>query len=92
VIAWLKSEGLEVKQQARGRNWLAFSGSARQIGRALHTDFHRFATDSGDHTANATEPSVPAAIEEIVAGFSGLDDFLPESQARQAPSRSTRWA
>jgi uncharacterized protein (TIGR03437 family) len=86
VVAWLKNEGLEVKQQARGRNWLAFSGTARQVGRALRTDFHRFATDSGDHIANATEPSVPAAIEEIVAGFSGLDDFQPESQARLGPS------
>ncbi len=85
MVAWLKSEGLDVKEQARGRNWLAFSGTARQIGRALHTEIRRFATGAAEHFANATEPSVPAAIEEVVAGFSGLDDFIPESQAHALP-------
>src|SRR5580658_3012312 len=28
VVQWLKSEGLTVKKPARGRNWVAFSGSA----------------------------------------------------------------
>jgi uncharacterized protein (TIGR03437 family) len=86
VVAWLKSEGLDVKQRARGRNWVAFSGTAGQVGRALHTQIRRFSTTAGDHFANAAEPSVPAALEEIVAGFSGLDDFQPESHARLVPS------
>ncbi len=85
VVSWLKSEGLEVKQQARGRNWVAFSGAARNIGRALHTEFRKFAAEGGQHFANATEPSVPVALEEIVGGFIGLDDFIPESQAHAVP-------
>ncbi len=85
VGAWLESEGLEVKQQARGRNWVAFSGTARNIGRALHTEIHKFATGAIEHFANATEPSVPAALEEIVGGIIGLDDFVPASQAIPVP-------
>ena len=85
VGAWLESEGLAVKQQARGRNWVAFSGTARNIGRALRTEIHKFAVDGIEHFANATEPSVPAALDEIVGGFIGLDDFAPQSQARAVP-------
>ena len=85
VVAWLESEGLDVGQRGRGRNWVAFSGAASQVGRALHTEIRRFATGAREHFANASEPSVPAAIADIVAGFSGLDDFLPESQAHSVP-------
>ena len=85
VTAWLESQGLEVKQQSRARNWIAFSGSARTIGRALRTEIHRFAGAGAGHFANTTEPSVPAALEEIVGGFFGLDDFTPESQAHSDP-------
>lgn len=85
VIAWLRSQGLTVSRQARGRNWVAFSGTARQVGMALRTEIHRFVAADGEHFANATEPSVPAALAGIAGGFIGLDDFLPESQARPVP-------
>jgi uncharacterized protein (TIGR03437 family) len=85
VGAWLESQGLEVKQQARGRNWVAFSGTARNIGRALRTEIRKFAADGVEHFANATEASVPAALADIVGGFIGLDDFIPESRAHRVP-------
>ena len=85
VRAWLEGEGLEVEQQARGRNWMAFSGTARNIGRFLGTEIRKFAAGGIEHFANATEPSVPAALEEIVGGFIGLDDFVPESMAHVVP-------
>src|SRR5262249_24367063 len=30
ITAWLRSEGLTVEQSGRGRNWIAFSGTASQ--------------------------------------------------------------
>src|SRR5437762_9671410 len=37
VAAWLASEGFQVKESARGRNWIAFSGTAGQVALSLHT-------------------------------------------------------
>src|SRR5689334_15620286 len=35
VTGWLRSEGLEVRDVARGRHWLTFRGTAGRVGRAL---------------------------------------------------------
>lgn len=75
VTAWLQSEGLTVKQTARSRNWIAFSGSAGQISHALSTSIHRYNVNGQTHIANAVEPSVPEALADVVNGFIGLDDF-----------------
>ncbi|HVV46613.1 MAG TPA: S53 family peptidase, partial [Bryobacteraceae bacterium] len=75
IVAWLQSEGLTVNQTARGRNWLAFSGSAAQVSRALRTSIHRYEVNGETHIANATDPSLPEALADVVAGFAGLNDF-----------------
>jgi uncharacterized protein (TIGR03437 family) len=79
VVAWLQSEGLTVKESARGRNWVAFSGTAGQISSALKTEFHSYQVNGTMHISNATDVSVPAALAEIVGGFRGLNDFHPRS-------------
>ena len=84
VAAWLASEGLTVTETARGGNWIAFSGSAGAVSKALHTPIHRFRVGGEDHFANATEPSVPEALADVVGGFLGLDDFHPRPFARLA--------
>ena len=89
VVAWLQSEGLTVNESARGRNWVAFSGTAGQISSALKTEFHRYQVDGAMHIANATDPAVPEALAEIVGGFQGLNDFHPRSMATKfAPLRA----
>jgi uncharacterized protein (TIGR03437 family) len=77
VAEWLRSEGLQVHDVARGRLWITFSGTAATVGRALRTQFHRYETAGESHIANAADPSVPAALERVVAGFDGLHDFEP---------------
>jgi len=78
---WLESQGLRVNDVARGRHWITFSGTAGQIGKALHTEFHRYLAGGEMHVANAWEPSVPEAIGGVVAGFRGLNDFRPKPPA-----------
>jgi uncharacterized protein (TIGR03437 family) len=75
VTAWLQSQGLRVQDSGRGRNWIAFSGTSGQIGQALHTSIHRYVVNGESHIANSTEPSIPAALADVVGGFIGLDDF-----------------
>lgn len=85
VAAWLSSEGLTVQESARGRNWIAFAGTAAQVGNSLHTAFHRYRIAGATHVANSSDPSVPEALSDVVAGFLGLDDFVPFSNARLVP-------
>jgi uncharacterized protein (TIGR03437 family) len=86
ISGWLQSQGFTVEYAARGRNWLSFSGTAGQVRTALHTDIHRYSMDGEMHFAAAAEPSVPASLEPVVAGFLGLDDFYPKAPKHPLPA------
>jgi uncharacterized protein (TIGR03437 family) len=86
ISAWLQAEGFTVEYAARGRNWLAFSGTAGQVRAAFHTEIHRYRVDGEMHFAAAAEPSIPASLEPVVAGFAGLDDFYPKAPRRPSPA------
>jgi subtilase family serine protease len=75
VTEWLRAQGLTVHDVARGRHWITFSGSAAQMSRAFHTEIHRYVSGGQQHFANAAELSIPAALQGIVSGVEGLDDF-----------------
>ena len=87
VVAWLRSQGLRVHDVARGRHWVTFSGAASQVGGAFRTTFHRYAFRGQSHFANTTEPSVPEAFQDVVAGVEGLTDFDLQPMYRQADSQ-----
>ena len=42
IVDWLKSEGVTVQESSRGRNWIAFAGSAAQVSKALRTSIHTY--------------------------------------------------
>jgi len=78
VVKWLQSEGLAVDEVSRARTWIWFSGTAAQMQAALRTEIRRYQVNGESHFANAAEPSVPAAIEPLIGGIQGLDDFHPQ--------------
>jgi len=84
ISGWLGSQGLTVRYTARGRDFVSFSGAARQVQAALHTEIHRYRVGGETHFANATDLYLPAAIEPLVAGIMGLDDFRPKAMHKQA--------
>jgi uncharacterized protein (TIGR03437 family) len=84
VVPWLESQGLKADKVARGRQWITFSGTAEQAARTLHTEFHRYQVDGRMHFAAASEPAIPEALSDVVAGFMGLDDFKLDSNAFRA--------
>ena len=86
VVSWLQSEGLKVNDVARGRHWIAFTGTAGLIDSAFHTAIHRYNVEGETHFAAALEPSVPAALAGVVSGFQGLDDFYPKPMHRSVPA------
>ena len=75
ITSWLQNQGLTVASVARGRNSLAVNGSAAQIEAAFETEIHQYQVNAEPHFANATEPSVPAALGAVVLSIRGLNDF-----------------
>ena len=90
IAAWLVSQGLTVHAISRGRSWIAFGGTAAQMEAAFQTELHEYIVAGEVHIANATEPSVPAALGGIVKGIRGLNDFRPKPFARSLRKPATR--
>jgi uncharacterized protein (TIGR03437 family) len=82
IVAWAQSQGLQVTNVARSRTFVSFSGTAQQAQAAFHTAIHRYSVNGQAHFANAADPSIPAALADLVAGVWGLNDFHPKPQLR----------
>ena len=80
MAGWLKSEGFSMVEVAHGRNWISFNGTAAQVQNAFRTEIHGYDVNGELHYANATAPSIPAAIGGIVTGIRGLHDFKPRAR------------
>jgi subtilase family serine protease len=87
VTGWLESEGFHVEGVPASRNMITFSGTAQQVESALHTEMHRYLVNGKAHFANASEPSVPAALSDVVLGFRSLDNFQlkPKALRKMSP-------
>ncbi len=91
IAAWLGGANLKVLSIARGRNAISFSGGVRQVESAFGTEIHNYVVGGEKHFANATAPSVPAAIAGYVRAIRGLDDFRmkPTLQVRPLMEKYT---
>ena len=76
--AWLTSQGLKIDAVARGRDWVAASGTAAQFESAFRTEIHRYRVGTQEHFANRTEITLPADLAPAVLMVRGLDDFNPK--------------
>lgn len=84
VKQWLTTQGFQVSAVARGRDFIQFSGTAGQVKSAFHTEIHRYAVNGETHYANASEPTIPAALSTLVSGIRGLNDFKMKPRLRAA--------
>jgi subtilase family serine protease len=78
---WLQAQNLTVISVARGRNAISFSGPAAAIEQAFGTKIHRYRVDGELHFANSTDPTIPAAMQNVVSSIHGLHDFAMKSRA-----------
>lgn len=76
VSDWLRSHGLNVETVNPGRTVIQFSGTASQVEEAFHTQIHNLNIKGEHHFSNITEPSIPAAFADLVAGVP-LSNFMP---------------
>jgi hypothetical protein len=75
VTAWLQSQGFDIVEIPRSRNWIVFNGTAAQVESALHSEVRSYTANGNMFYANSAEPSVPAALASVVLGFRGLNNF-----------------
>jgi uncharacterized protein (TIGR03437 family) len=88
VVSWLQSNSLKVDYPARGRNWIAFSGTARNMELAFGAEIHRYRVGGETHFANSTDPSLPSDLADVVLAVRGLDDFRMKPPAIRTKASS----
>jgi len=89
IESWLQSQGFSIWKSANSRNWVGFSGTAGQAETAFQTQIHQYQVNGVTHFANATDPSVPAALAPMVTEIRGLNDFHPKPRLRTPTARYT---
>src|SRR5271165_4188386 len=89
IADWARGQDLTVTGTARARNAVSLSGSAAQIGSAFHTEIHLYKVNGETHYANATNPSVPAAMSKVVAAVRGLNDFRMKPKVHARPANTS---
>jgi len=85
VIAWLQSEGFTNIKVANGRNEISFDGTVGQVEALFNIEMHHYLVNGELHLANASEPSIPAAIGQSVISVGHLHDFAPKPRAKVQP-------
>ncbi len=86
TVSWLQSHGLKVNSVSPSGMMIDFGGTARQVSEAFHTSLHKVTTNGETHTANMTDPAIPAALAPVVRGAT-LSNFFPKPNlVRQKPS------
>jgi subtilase family serine protease len=75
VVSWLRAQGFTVNEVGRNGRSVTFTGSAGEIESVFHTSIHRYEVNGESFYANSTEPSVPAAMADLVLGFRALNSF-----------------
>ncbi|MCU1239894.1 MAG: Peptidase propeptide [Candidatus Acidoferrum typicum] len=81
ITQWLASQGFSQINAGPGRMVIEFSGTAGQVRSAFHTEIHHFVVNGEEHTANAADPQIPAALAPVVAGVVSLHNFPKRSHA-----------
>ncbi len=72
VESWLQQEGLTVTRVEPNGVLVDVAGSVAAIGNAFRTDFAEFNVGGEARLSATQEPSVPAALEAVIAGVHGL--------------------
>ena len=91
VTEWLESHGFTIIETARSRTWISFSGTALQVRDALSTSIHRYAVNGNQHYANSSDPVLPDALQGVVEGIRGLQNFHPKPRVVTKPVTSPRF-
>jgi subtilase family serine protease len=85
VERWLTGRGFQVNFVHPSGMIIDFSGTAGLVKAAFHTEIHRLDMNGVAHIANASDPSIPAALQPVVAGVISLTDFRGHAKHKARP-------
>ena len=83
VSDWLRSNGFAINAVYPSGMTIDFSGTAGQVYSVFKTEIHRLSVNGQDHIANMSDPQIPEALANVVAGVVSLHDFKPQSMKMQ---------
>jgi pseudomonalisin len=75
VTSWLSRRGFKIEQVAPGRGWINFSGTVGDVERAFKTEIRNYRVDGREYHANDSDPQIPRALADVVAGIVSLHNF-----------------
>ena len=79
VTDWLTKQGFTIRNVAAGKTAIEFDGNVAQVRNAFHTEIHRFVVKGEQHFANVSDPAIPQALSQVVAGVAALHNFPKHS-------------
>ena len=90
ITDWLTAQNLSVTGVSRAHNAIMASGRVERVEEAFQTEIHMYAVAGEMHYANATEPTLPSALEGIVVAIHGLHNFRLRPRSRMIDRCSRR--
>lgn len=90
ITTWLKSQGFTIQAVGGGHNRLVFSGTAGAVRSAFKAEIHRYNVDGEEHFANSTPIQLPAALQGVVVGLLGVNNFRMHPATRFRMGSSLR--
>ncbi|MCM0082475.1 S53 family peptidase [Geomonas sp. Red32] len=75
VTEWLASHGFTVEETGKSRTWINFSGTVNQVEVAFKTRMTTFTDGNREFHANATDPSIPRGLADLVSGVVTLHNI-----------------
>jgi hypothetical protein len=89
VTGWLLAHRFQNVQASRGRTVIEFSGAASQVQETFGTSIHKFVVNGEEHWANASDPTIPAALSPVVEGVLTLHNFFKQPQVNVTENQIT---
>jgi hypothetical protein len=79
ITDWLTKQGFTIRKLAAGKTAIEFDGNVAQVRNAFHTEIHRFVVNGETRFANVSDPAIPQALSQVVAGVAALHNFPKHS-------------
>lgn len=76
VIIFLQSQGLSVSNVGSNNLLIDATGSVAQVQQAFSTRINTYQLGGRSFYANATPPTIPSSLSDLIASISGLDDSI----------------
>jgi subtilase family serine protease len=90
VESFLKGRGLAIGSVAQGNRWVEASGTVAQVQKAFSTTLRTYSYRGHSLRGASRDLSVPASVQPLIAGFSGISQTIVKPALAPVPDSSVR--